>query len=213
MKTATLRQASRSLRPLAAFFALTAALCASACKPVIVGGGGQGGGAGGGSATGGGTTGAVNAIAVPYVLLDHPSPPDGSSGTSGAGGSFGVDPGTLYVKIGNFGQTCTGDGPPFCSTGALSWQVSVGIPPALQVPGVIQLSDPTLLSYSSENGPNSGTPGDCFGGGGSFIEGTLEIVSIDAGTIVVILAGTSQGGLGDFDADGEYTAPICPTGV
>jgi hypothetical protein len=50
------------------------------------------------------------------------------------------------------------------------------------------------------------------GGGGSFTAGTLEIVSIDAGTIVVLLSGTT-GGFGGFDADGEYTAPICPTGV
>jgi hypothetical protein len=220
MKTAAPRQASRSLRPLAAFFALSAMLCAAACKPVIIGGhheggsGGSGGcGTGGDSATGGGATGPVNAIAVPYVLIANAPPPDGSSsdtGSSGAGGG-GVDPNTLYVQIGNFSQSCGANDEPYC-VGAPVWQVSVGIPPALQVPGVIQLSDPNLISFFSENSPNSETPGDCGGGGGSFLDGTLEIVSIDAGTIVVILSGTSSG-FGDVDVDGEYTAPICPTGV
>jgi hypothetical protein len=218
MKTATLRRASRSLRAVAAVFALASALGGSACKPVILGGHGEGGGGTGGTGGcdtgghgGGGVTTAVNAIALPYVLLSPPSPPDGSSG---AGGSFGVDPGTIYVQIGNFSQSCSAHQEPYC-VGELVWQVSVGIPPALQVPGVLQLSDPSLISTFSQNDPAGPTPGECNGGGGSFTAGTLEIVSIDAGTIVVLLSGTTGGfgGFGGFDADGEYTAPICPTGV
>jgi hypothetical protein len=138
------------------------------------------------------------------LIASNSSPPGGT----GVGGGSSIDPGTLYVEIGNFSQSCAdGDPAPVCA-GFTYWQVSVGIPPALQAPGVIQLSDPSLNSFFSV----SGSDGDaCTGGGGSFTQGTLEITSIDASTIVVTLSGTSAVG-SDFDADGDYTAPICPTG-
>ena len=194
--------------------ALATALGASACKPVIIGGGsgggGEGGSGGGGEGGSGGAGNAVNALGVPYVLF--PQTPPGNTGSSGSGGTITIDPSTLYVQIGNFSQTCSTNQLPFCAPG-LNWQVSIGIPPALQVPGVLQLSNPGLISTFSEDGPNGPNADNCgSGGGGSFIEGTMEILSIDAGTIVVKLTGTTPG-LGDFHADGEYTAPICPTGV
>jgi hypothetical protein len=213
---ATLSQASRFVHPLLGLFSFAALLAAAACGPVVVVGGGTGGSSQDSSvvsSTSSGTVvipGAVNALGVPYVLLaSNPSP---VGGTSGSGGTGSIDPKTLYVKIGNFPPSCAGGDPAPTCTSTLTWQVSIGIPPALQVPGVLQLADKSLISFVSESGISGGSPGTCSGGGGTFWEGTLEIVSIDAGTIVVTLSGTSANG-SDFVADGTYVAPICPTGV
>ena len=126
-------------------------------------------------------------------------------------GPIDVDPNTLVLQIANHVQTCPGSLSPAC-TGDVSWLLTFNIPPALQVPGVLQLSNPDLRGQFSVSGASLGTPGDCVLDAGSFSEGTLQIVSIDATTIVVKLAGTS-GNATEFAADGEYTAPICPTGV
>ncbi|NUO48569.1 MAG: hypothetical protein HOV80_06905, partial [Polyangiaceae bacterium] len=51
-------------------------------------------------------------------------------------------------------------------------------------------------------------PDDCSGGGGSFCDGTITILSIDAASVTFELAGTAS----LFDqgnADGVYTAPRC----
>jgi hypothetical protein len=210
----TRSQASFFVRPLAALLVLAAAIAVAACAPdvVVSGEGGSGTGGGGAPSSSSGTIitpVALNALGVPYVLIQNNPPPPGAA--VGAGGGTSIDPNTLYVEIGNFTPTCVGGDPAPVCTSSLTWQISVAIPPALQVPGVLQLSDPNLLSVFSESGSEGGSPGACAGGGGSFTQGTLEIVSIDADAIVVILSGTSAVG-SDFDADGQYTAPICPTG-
>jgi hypothetical protein len=212
----TRSRASFFVRPLAALLVLAAAIAVAACAPDVVvsgeGGSGTGGGGGGVPSSSSGTIitpVAPTALGVPYVLIQNGSPPPGA--TVGVGGGSSIDPNTLYVEIGNFTPTCVGGDPAPVCTSSLTWQVSVAIPPALQVPGVLQLSDPNLLSFVSESGSQGGAPGTCAGGGGSFTQGTLEILSIDADAIVVILAGTSAVG-SDFDADGQYTAPICAIG-
>ena len=212
-----LRSASRS--PLALGFALAAVLGVTACTPIVIGGGDGTGGAGEGGSTGtgihGGSGGAIavqsNAIAIPYLLLGGDTPPSQTGTSGGNGGGASVDPNALLVQIANYAQGCSNNPGPDCD-GGFTWQISVTIPSALQVPGVLQLSDPSLNGFFSESLSDAQNTGDCSGGGGSFVQGTLEIVSIDSGTIVVKLAGTSPG-VTDFDADGEYSAPICPTGV
>lgn len=114
-----------------------------------------------------------------------------------------IDPNTLYVFTGDFAIQCDA---PFNSA-CPSWHVTIGIPPALQVPGVLQLSDPALIagfSVSQSPDPN----GECMsGGGGSFLDGTIEIVSITSANVVFKLAGTNTS---EFDANGDHTAIRCP---
>jgi hypothetical protein len=76
------------------------------------------------------------------------------------------------------------------------------------VPGVLSLDEPEIMMYSGfpASGPHEGA-GQCWGGGGSFQAGTVEIVSIDDARGVVRLQGTSTF---DVDANGEHTAARCP---
>jgi len=209
--------------------AFAAALGSAACTSTVIGGGTGGGGAGGDGGDGGGSTGqggsgggVIVTIGAPTAIAQYasmtPTPPPGSGSSSStsvvssSSGGPGVDPSTLNVIIGNYGPICGGSFPYYCNPETV-WQVSIGIPPAKQAAGgVYPLSDPDFTNFMSETGSN-GSPGDCWGGGGSFIDGTVEILSNDGLTIVVRLAGTTNLGLADFDADGDYTAPICQWGL
>jgi hypothetical protein len=195
-----------------------------ACKTTVIGGrGGEGGGDDGSGGTGGvggsyGEGGAGGGIVAgppsaiaEYAYMTTPPPPGGSS--SGGGASTGVDPNTLNVRIGNYGPTCGGSGTtPFACTPQVTWGISLGLPPDLQAAGTtVSLGDPALNTFFSESGSN-GSPDDCWGGGGSYTDGTLEVLSNDGSTIVIRLSGTNAG-LGDFSADGQYSAPICQWGL
>ncbi len=203
---------------------VASALGTTACSSTVIGGSGSETGEGGSSATGpsdGGSTGtgqgggyqALAVLASEMTWWDQTDGDVGSSGntTSGSGGN-GVDPNMLYIEIANYGQQCGVAPISDCSQGT-TWQVSIGIPPALQVPGVLQLSNESLISTQNGTGSNGSNPGgseDCWGGGGSFIDGTLEIVSIDATQVVVRLSGTSVDILPEsVSADGDYTVPRC----
>ena len=146
----TRSRASSFVRPLAAVLVLAAAVAVAACAPNVVvnGEGGSGTGGGGGPSSSSGTIitpVAPTALGVPFVLIQSSAPPPGA--TAGVGGGTSIDPNTLYVEIGNFTPTCVGGDPAPVCTGSLTWQVSVAIPPALQVPGVLQLlgSEPPQL--------------------------------------------------------------------
>ncbi|WP_437963503.1 hypothetical protein WMF04_27675 [Sorangium sp. So ce260] len=128
----------------------------------------------------------------------------GSSGSESTGsGEPALDPNDLFIIIGNRELSCADPSFHFICG---KWEVSISIPPALQVPGVIPLDTPGLGAYASVAGPDRGG-GDCYGGGGSFFDGTIEIVSIDAEKVVVRFEDTSTF---DFDANGEHTALRCP---
>ena len=81
----------------------------------------------------------------------------------------------------------------------------IGIPRDLFKPGVLSLSDTRLMSSSSSRGIDRGV-GDCSGGGGSYSQGFLEILGVDADTAKVRLTDTFTF---DFDANGDYAAAIC----
>lgn len=205
---------SRSLRPLS-LLALVAALGATACKTEIIGGGGDVGGGGEGGtgtintfpATGGtgGTTGGAGGVVAgvaEWATEMNEIPP---------GGSPGFDPDSLFIKIGNNGATCGGTFSYGCNPGVV-WQVSIGLPPTMQGPGIYALANPAISATSAETGGESGGPGgpsECWAGAGQFTEGQIEVLSNDGATIVVRLSGTSQ--FDQFDADGDYAVPICPT--
>jgi hypothetical protein len=200
---------SHSYRALLAATALIA-LQTVACGPVVVAGGGENaisggggnGGAGGNSGAGGSDPGDGNAIAM---LRSQFPPIDGTGGsTSVSTGGGNLDPNDLFVFIGNPAIACAD---PFAYGGCPHWRVSIGIPPALQAVGTYDLSAPEF-SYSSfsVSGENSG-PDDCWGGGGSFYEGTLEITTIDNNWVHGQLTGTPTF---DLDANGPFAASRCP---
>ena len=73
-------------------------------------------------------------------------------------------------------------------------------------PGSYPLSDLIYPSFS-ETGPNSDIPSSCWGGGGSFGEGTLEIVSVSSTDMVFRLHDTL---VLDFNVNGStFTAALC----
>jgi hypothetical protein len=143
---------------------------------------------------------AAGGIAIRYA--DLPPPSSGSSGSTGSGGGTPIDPERIYITLGSQKPRCEA---PFEGGGCGSWKVAFGLPPELLKPGVIELADPRLNSYSSSSGPDRGG-GDCSGGAGSFFDGTVEIVSVDDEKIVIRLADTWTY---DFDANGEHTIDRC----
>jgi hypothetical protein len=203
--------------------ALCLALSPLSCATTVVGGGSSDNGSGGATAISSGPGGPGGSVGDP----GPPGPPNaiailasqinwnggaGGEGTSGStGGGTGVDPSTLYLEIGSPAPTCSNPfgGGDSC---AQSFDVSIGIPPSLQVLGELSLSNPALDSTMSESAaPESDTPDQsCEGGGGSFIQGTLTIVSIDDTQVVFTLSGTMAPDFGNPSADGTYTALRCP---
>jgi hypothetical protein len=141
-------------------------------------------------------------------MLYSQIPPPGGSGSSGntssAASGDPVDPNTLYIFLSNQPVMCSD---PYMSDCG-EWKVSIAIPPPMQQPGVIQLSDPAVFgSFSITDPPDAN--GQCFGGGGSsFMDGTLTIMSIDANQVVGKLENTMTGF--GIDVNGDFTAPRCP---
>ncbi len=117
-----------------------------------------------------------------------------------------VDPNMLYLIVGKHGSTCSDPYGSYECGSELKWFASIGLPPDLQKSGVISLAEPGLISSFSVTGP-ADEFGSCWGGGGSFMDGTIEITSIDDTQVSFVLANTSDF---DFDADGSYTAARCP---
>jgi hypothetical protein len=139
---------------------------------------------------------------------DLPPIGTGSTGTSGSVGSTStggpqIDPDTQYVFLGDAPVACRD---PYASGACGHWRVTLGIPPALFKPGVLQLGCGDVLSSFSVTGPDRGG-GDCYGGGGSFNQGTVEIVSITSQTVIVRLSGTMKF---EVDPNGLYQAARCP---
>jgi hypothetical protein len=161
--------------------------------------GGSGGAAGSGAGGSSGVSGPATAIVIRYGDIHFPNP--GSGVTSATTGGTAIDPDMPYLIIGNGGPTC---GDPMGDLACGQWRVVIGIPRALFQPGVLSLGDSRLISSESVRGADRGG-GDCSGGGGSFIDGTVEIVDMGP-TIHVRLANTFKL---DFDADGAYAAANC----
>jgi hypothetical protein len=194
--------------------ALGLALSPLACNPTVLGGGTNPPASG--PAPGDPTTpvtSAPSAIAILASQLNGSAGAGGGGTSSSSSGGGGVDPNTLYVIVGSPVPACAD---PFGSSAQCgpTFTVSIGIPPQLQQPGTLSLSSAALIStFSALGSPNSTTPGDCPGGGGSFTDGTIEILSIDATQVVFTLSGTMMfagDGVSDDVADGTYVAARCP---
>lgn len=129
---------------------------------------------------------------------------EGGYGSGVGGGSPGWDPDTLILFISNDLVECVD---PFGSAddcGERQVKAIINLPPAYQQVGVYSLSDEALNAFFSE------TQGDgniCEGGGGSFWDGTLEVLEVNDSFIRVQLAGTSPA-----DLDGIHDVLRCSSG-
>ncbi len=94
---------------------------------------------------------------------------------------------------------------PFESGGCGNWKVAFGLPPELLKPGVLELADARLNSYSSFSGPDRGG-GDCYGGGGA--SPTAPSRS-SAWTKRRSWFDSTNTWTYDFDANGEHTIDRC----
>ncbi len=65
----------------------------------------------------------------------------------------------------------------------------------------------TNIATFSTSGPDS--YGNCSYGGGSYWDGTIQILSIVPSQIVFTLSGTAQPFIAPGTADGSYVAPRC----
>lgn len=130
----------------------------------------------------------------------------GAGSSTSSGGGSDLNPDDLFLIIGQPVPTCAEPQPLLACGG--QWDVSIPLAPAMQAPGVVDLSDPALNAFASETGPMRDDPEDCWWGGGSFVGGTLEVLAIDEAQVVIALEGT--GDLNDFDANGEHMLVRCP---
>jgi len=137
-----------------------------------------------------------------YGDIQWPSAGSGSSSSSGDP----IDPDTLYIFLSNQQLSCAD--PHASLECGQQWDVTIALPPALQQVGVLSLDDPALLSVFGVTGPGDGDldTGGCYFGGGSFFDGTIETLDIDADSITIELSNTSDF---EFDADGVYEVPLC----
>lgn len=212
-----------SQRPLLPRHASTIALLAASsllavgCDANPIGGGSGGGGAGGGETVA--SSGAVGqgghpaegggapVDAHPSIALygDQIPPVDPGDSTSvGVGGSGpGHDPDRLVLFVSRDQVACASPfGVPDECPEVETTKAIISLPSEYQVPGTYDLDDPLIISSFSMTGANE--DGSCYGGGGSFFDGTIQIVSIDEDRVRLVLDGTSPGAL-----DGQHTAFFC----
>jgi hypothetical protein len=110
-----------------------------------------------------------------------------------------ADPSTLQIVVGSIAFTCASTA---CIGACPSWVAEVYLPPALQKPGTIQLTQ-----VDAEI-----TVGGMRGGGVCSMDslplsGTLDILSIDAHLVRMRWTDVS---VGNFTPEGEHDAVICP---
>ncbi|WP_437808783.1 hypothetical protein [Sorangium sp. So ce1078] len=131
----------------------------------------------------------------------------GSSVSTGAGGAE-LDPNDLFLRVSDLGVSC--DSPTVHLSCGGHWQLTLVVPSAYQQVGAYSLDDPMISRYGSmsETGERrSPRLDDCWWGGGSIDQGTLEILAIDASEVRFRVTFDS---FADADPSGEYTAPRCP---
>ncbi len=155
--------------------------------------------------TGGLITSGTNADGDYDVLLCGQKPPPAHLLTSAVATPSYVTPGNLTLYATSLQNTCADPslGALGCSVGVDG--VSIELSPAMQAVGTYPLDQ--IGTFSSWHPDPQAS---CGGGGGSYFQGTIEIVSIDASQVVFTLAGTSDGFFfSKGNADGTFTAPRC----
>ena len=148
----------------------------------------------------------ANGIVIRLADIPHLNIGSGTGGTTvtTTGGVPGPDPNTQDIIIGNTPISC---GDPFSYGQCGQWRVSIGILPQDFHVGLFPLHCSSLNAFYSMTfaAPNGGT--DCAGGGGgSFDQGTLEILSITDVDATIRLSGTVSF---DLNANGIYRVIRC----
>jgi hypothetical protein len=161
--------------------------------------------AGGGAATG-------TSPESPPCENCEPTPdvaPAGAIATKGSPG--GPDADWVYLDLGTLAPTCASPGPNSAPCTIPELYVAIGLPPALLVPGVVDLSSDAVTSYFTAQGGGYSDDSDLCPGPSGTYAGTLTIESVDATSIAFTLSGTSSVGIaGLTNADRAYVAPRCP---
>lgn len=127
------------------------------------------------------------------------------------GSGTAVDDGSIVITLASDALMCSGSAPLWDNIDASNlecpgeshWWVRFRLSPDQQTPGIYPLQE--LQGFMSEIFAES--PDACGLGGGTFWEGTVEVVSIDAEAVVVTLNGT-VGLVGD-SRDGTYEVLRC----
>ncbi|WP_437284555.1 hypothetical protein [Sorangium sp. So ce406] len=133
----------------------------------------------------------------------------GARGSTTSGAVAAPDAGALHLTLGSAATSCEDPLSPINCTGTS--RVTLRLPPSLQQPGIIDLTDPAIdASFAVSWG--SAELCDAYDHvTGSFDGGTVEILSIDAGGVLARVYGSYTNlDFGGFDADGLYAASICP---
>jgi len=155
---------------------------------------------------------------TPEAVAECADPPDGTSPETQivSAGAQAKDDGTLVLTWSSWGLSCgtTADEvdiPGDCET--TGWVITAEIPPALAVPGIIDLADhPDLRgSVTVVHGGDGGS----FGNDGreQLFVGTIELVAIGEACVTGVLHGFGTGDpdatLGGPELDGSFVAPRC----
>ncbi|WP_434045071.1 MULTISPECIES: hypothetical protein [Sorangium] len=114
------------------------------------------------------------------------------------------DPDTLLLVFNSDVQECPPTVIEATCDNAPIWQLILALPPELDTPGLIDLSDDRIHFYETLSDDANGC---AFGSGRGFLgyRGTLEIVSTDETSLFVKLRGA---GMRD-QASGDYTVQRC----
>ncbi|WP_437954634.1 hypothetical protein WME76_24010 [Sorangium sp. So ce119] len=119
------------------------------------------------------------------------------------------DPDALQLILGSAATSCEDPLSPINCTGTS--RVRLSLPPSLQQPGIIDLTDPAIDASFAVSWGSAEFCDDYDFVTGSFAGGTVEILGIDASGVLARVYGSytdlTHGG---FDADGLYAASICP---
>ena len=158
----------------------------------------------------------ITGCTVPTVVGENGSD-DANAGSNAiaihcaAGTAVGCDPGStttgpMEVVIASTDMlTCVDS--PSCRAG--TWTLTLVLWPAVQAPGTYALSNASISSsFMQVQGPDGD---DCNGGGAGGLDGTLQVVSLDAASIKVTLTGLPLPATGGSlpQVDGSYDAPFC----
>ena len=141
---------------------------------------------------------------------------DGEAGTPAAAAIVYLSPftaGSYMLALSNGPISCENTMPPQTCLFGVSYEVELTLPPQDLSPGVYPLKSLPYPLYTA-TGPAPYFASCCWGGGGDFVDGSLDILSVSSAGLVFQLQDTSTA---DFDVNGTtFTAQLCsgvPGGV
>jgi hypothetical protein len=146
-----------------------------------------------------------SAIAMRRDQIPEASVDPGSSVAAGGGEPQAAD--DLVVFLGDITPACSDPFGVVNDCARSGWEVVLTLPATYQAVGSYSLSDPALQAFFA--GSLAGSDGQCAGGGGSYFEGTMDVLAIDASHVEFRLTDTSGLFTGQGNADGTYSASRC----